>query len=57
MAEKKTEFRIVPNAHGKYTLERWSDVLEDYVYAATVSDQMEARSVIDQLKRETIYLD
>ena len=52
---KKPEFRLVPNARGKYDLQRWNASISAYLPAAVHVSKEEAEETIKALGRETLY--
>lgn len=49
------EFKLEPNGHGEYSLQRWNCNVDMYLTEAIVKDKKEAQKVIDNLKRKSEY--
>ena len=52
---KPPEWRLVPDAHGTYTLERWNDKVSIYLTIAVYVTPDEADEHIKNLKGNVIY--
>ena len=54
--EGRPKYRLVPAIkEGRYHLERWSELVEDYLYEKGNLLLEEADQIIKNLERETIY--